>query len=141
MASLAARVKAEVGSEVPMTIFGRGLGYALKDLAATDFDVVGLDWQADPRAARESLKESPPGACAALQGNLDPCALYGTRESLRGEVTRMLEAFGTVGHIANLGHGMQPTHDPEMAGTFVELVQEISAAMVTAEQTKKLRTK
>ena len=51
----------------------------------------------------------------------------------------MLEAFGTQGHIANLGHGMQPTHSPEMAGAYIELVQEISAEMVAAKA-KRQRT-
>ena len=31
-----------------MTVFGRGLGYALEKLAATQYDVVGPDWQMDP---------------------------------------------------------------------------------------------
>jgi uroporphyrinogen decarboxylase len=39
----------------------------------------------------------------------------------------MLNAFGPHGHIANLGHGMHPDHDPEHAGAFIEAVQEQSA--------------
>ena len=42
----------------------------------------------------------------------------------------MLEGFGTQNYIANLGHGMQPTHDPEHAGAFIKAVQEISAEML-----------
>ena len=44
------------------------------------------------------------GKCA-LQGNLDPCALYGSRDVIRKEVKRMITEFGTQGYIANLGHG------------------------------------
>jgi uroporphyrinogen decarboxylase len=55
-----------------------------------------------------------------LQGNLDPCVLYAEPSTIRAEVRKMLDAFGPVGHIANLGHGMHPTHDPEHARAFIE---------------------
>ena len=61
LATIASRVKAEVGHEIPMTIFGKGLGYALEDLAATEFDVVGLDWQTDPEAAQATLAKHATG--------------------------------------------------------------------------------
>ena len=63
-------VKKEI-PQVPMTVFGRGLGHALESLAATKFDVVGLDWSIDPKDARRRV-----GSNVSLQGNLDPCALY-----------------------------------------------------------------
>ena len=37
-----------------------------------------------------------------------------------------------VGYIANLGHGMLPTHSPEHALCFVQTVQEESAKMIAA---------
>eukprot|EP00941_MAST-03F_sp_MAST-3F-sp1_P001514 g1514.t1 len=120
---------------VPMTIFGRNLGYAIGDFAISMYDCVGLDWQSDPREARKVIELS--NSRTSLQGNLDPCALYGTRESLRREVRRMLEEFGPQSHIANLGHGMQPTHDPEMAGYFIECVQEISTELYLKEEENK----
>lgn len=121
---IASTVKAAIPS-VPMTVFGRGLGHALESLAATKFDVVGLDWGIDPQSARRRV-----GTSVSLQGNLDPCALYGTPESLRREVRRMLSRYGTMQrYIANLGHGMHPTHDPDMAGVFIKAVQEESLAI------------
>lgn len=123
LALIAELVKKEVPG-VPMTVFGRHLGYALESLAATQYDVVGLDWTIDPTAARGRVEGK-----VSLQGNMDPCALYGTPESLRAEVKRMLKEFGTKGYIANLGHGMHPTHDPAMAGNFIKFVQEESVAM------------
>ena len=65
----------------------------------------------------------------ALQGNLDPCALYAEPKAIETEVRRMLVAFGTGPHIANLGHGMHPTHDPEAVRVFVEAVRELSQQM------------
>jgi uroporphyrinogen decarboxylase len=41
----------------------------------------------------------------------------------------MLARFGAHHHIANLGHGMHPDHDPEHVRAFVEAVQEQSARM------------
>jgi len=40
-----------------------------------------------------------------------------------------LDSSGTQRVIANLGHGMHPDHDPEMAAAFVAAVQELSAKM------------
>lgn len=120
---IAQRVEA-ARPDVPKIVFAKGAHYALDDLAATDFDVIGLDWTMDPRAACRVVDGR-----AVLQGNLDPSALYAPPETIRREVRRMLTAFGPRGHIANLGHGMHPDHDPEHARAFVEAVQEISAEL------------
>ena len=124
LTQIAERVEA-ARPDVPKIVFAKGAHYALENLAATDFDVIGLDWTMDPQAARQIVGER-----AALQGNLDPCALYASPETIRQDVRRMLEAFGPRGHIANLGHGMHPDHDPQHAGAFVQAVQEISSELV-----------
>jgi uroporphyrinogen decarboxylase len=117
--------------DIPLIVFARGAHYALDALAATSYDVVGLDWTILPEAARVIVGER-----AALQGNLDPAALFAPPERIREHVERMLEGFAASGNlygvIANLGHGMMPSHAPEHAGAFVRAVQEISAAMITA---------
>ncbi len=118
--AIADRVKA-VHPEVPCIVFARGAFYALDALADSAYDVIGLDWTMDPREARRIV-----GTRAALQGNLDPCILYAEPDVIRAEVRRMLEAFGPVGHIANLGHGMHPDHDPAHAAVFVEAVHAFS---------------
>ena len=124
LTQIAERVKA-ARPDVPLVVFAKGAHYALDDLAATAYDVIGLDWTMDPKMARQIV-----GDRAALQGNLDPCMLYAPPKTIRADVRRMLAAFGPRGHIANLGHGMHPDHDPEHAGAFVEAVQEISAELV-----------
>lgn len=131
VALIARKVKAQC-PDLPMTIFGRNIEHAFERFAKeTLFDVVGLDWQSDPAVVRSLMTAAAPaGRSVALQGNLDPCALYGSEDVIRSEVQRMLDAFGagTPGYIANLGHGLQPTHDPERVGAFVLAVQELSAA-------------
>lgn len=118
-------VKAE-HPEVPMIVFAKGAPYALESLAETDYDVISLDWTMEPQATRLLVGEK-----AVLQGNLDPCALYAEPDAIRREVQHMLAGFGAQKHIANLGHGMHPDHDPEHARVFVEAVREQSAQMRT----------
>lgn len=44
----------------------------------------------------------------------------------------MLQKFGTQAYIANLGHGMHPTMDPDHAHAFIKSVQQISQEMNAA---------
>jgi uroporphyrinogen decarboxylase len=122
---IATRVK-RAHPEVPLVVFAKGAHYALDALADTDYDVISLDWTMAPEAARNTV-----GDRAVLQGNLDPCALYAPPDALRREVQHMLAGFGPHNHIANLGHGMLPDHDPEHARVFVEAVHEHSESMRT----------
>lgn len=111
--------------EVPRIVFAKGAHYALPALVDSSYDVISLDWSMSPRAAVRATSGKK-----ALQGNLDPCALYAPPDAIRREVRRMLTAFGPRGHIANLGHGMHPDHDPEHARAFIEAVHEVSETLV-----------
>lgn len=118
------RIAREVSArypDVPLIIFARGAHHALNSFAKSEFAVIGLDWTIRPADARAVV-----GPRAALQGNLDPSVLYASPEVIRREVRRMLAGFGDTGHIANLGHGMNPDHDPERARVFIDSVHEIS---------------
>lgn len=117
---LAGRVKREY-PDVPVIVFPRGAHYAPKMLADSDFDVISLDWTMDPSDVRANV-----GDRLALQGNLDPAVLFAEPQTIRREVRRMLHQFGPVGHVANLGHGMHPDHDPAHAKAFVDAVHELS---------------
>ncbi len=77
----------------------------------------------EPDEARRRLA----GTDKSLQGNLDPCTLYASPETIRAEVETMVNKFGTQGYIANLGHGMHPTMNPDHAHAFIKSVQEVSA--------------
>lgn len=70
----------------------------------------------------------------ALQGNLDPCAIYADPEQIQAQVKKMLVRFGTKGYIANLGHGCHPDMKPEHVQTFVTSVQQVSLEMNSVEE-------
>lgn len=102
---------------VPVIVFARGAWYALGELAAAGAHVLGLDWTIEPEFARTQV-----GTEIALQGHLDPCALYAPLEEVAAATRRMLQAFGTR-HVANLGHGVYPDTPLEAVRTFVQTVQ------------------
>jgi uroporphyrinogen decarboxylase len=106
---------------VPVIVFAPGAGWALGEIAAaTQADAIGVDWHTDAAAARRAL--APFGV--AMQGNLDPCALYGPPAEIRRRTHAMIQAFGPVGHVANLGHGILPDVPPAHARAFVDAVKE-----------------
>ncbi|WP_303310762.1 uroporphyrinogen decarboxylase [Hymenobacter sp. BT730] len=109
--------------EVPVTVFAKGAFWAVGDFAQLSCRTIGLDWNQDPRTVRPLIGDK------TLQGNLDPCALYGTREQVRQATIQMLEQFGPYHHIANLGHGVYPDTDPDNVRVFVDTVKEYSVKM------------
>ena len=93
-------------------------------MAATGCDCLGVDWTTDLADARRRV-----GDKVALQGNMDPSILYGSRERIRDEVKTILDSFGHGnGHVFNLGHGIHQFVDPENAGIFINAVNELSPA-------------
>ncbi|MBA3497940.1 MAG: uroporphyrinogen decarboxylase [Gemmatimonadales bacterium] len=118
---LAEAVRIARGTGVPVIAFAPGAGWALEEIAAaTGADVMGIDWQTDAADARRRLADRP----LALQGNLDPCWLYAPPAVIRKRTHEMLAAFGGQGHIANLGHGINPDVPVANARSFVDAVKE-----------------
>jgi uroporphyrinogen decarboxylase len=117
---LAEAVRAARNAGVPVIAFAPGAGWALEEIAtATGADVIGVDWQTDAADARRRFATTR----VALQGNLDPAWLYAPPSEVERRTHAMLEAFGGVGHIANLGHGILPDVPVEHAAAFVRAVQ------------------
>lgn len=86
-------------------------------------DVIGVDWRLPLSEARAVL-----GPDLAVQGNLDPAALFAPHEELGRQIDRVLaEAGGEPGHIFNLGHGIERTTDPDAVAFLVDRVHEQTA--------------
>ena len=112
------------GEIVPSIVFTKGGGAWLEDIAAIGADAVGLDWTVNIGVARKRIGEH-----VALQGNLDPGALFGAPERIRSEVHAVLAAFGRgSGHVFNLGHGISQHTDPARVAVLVDAVHELSRA-------------
>ena len=76
------------------------------------------------------------GSRVALQGNLDPAALFAPPERVRAEARRVLDAFGSApGHIFNLGHGIAPLTPVESVAALVEEVRTYSRKLRATTQT------
>ncbi len=111
------------GRRVPVIVFTKGGGQWLELLAESGADALGLDWTTDIGQARQRV-----GSKVALQGNLDPAALFGTPETIRAEVRRILHSYGAGnGHVFNLGHGISQHTAPENVQALVAAVREFSA--------------
>jgi uroporphyrinogen decarboxylase len=108
----------------PIIVFSKGANGSLTEISKIGVDVVGLDWTVDIGEARRSIGER-----VALQGNLDPSALYASPEKIRQEVKMILQKYGKgSGHIFNLGHGILPDTPVDHARALVEAVKEESVA-------------
>jgi uroporphyrinogen decarboxylase len=107
------------GRRVPNIVFTKGGGAWLGKIAAIGCDAVGVDWTTDLGTARQSV-----GGRVALQGNLDPSALFASPQTLRAEARRVLDSYGPgPGHVFNLGHGITPDVDPDRVAVLVDTVQ------------------
>jgi uroporphyrinogen decarboxylase len=117
---LAGLTREHGGHTVPTIVFTKNGGHWLEDIAQSGCDAVGVDWTYDLSTLRPQLEGK-----VAIQGNLDPAALLGTKEAIKQEVERILSAMkGYPGHIFNLGHGIFPNIPPENVAYLTELVHK-----------------
>jgi uroporphyrinogen decarboxylase len=133
------------GEPVPSIVFTKGGGQWLEQIAACGSDAVGVDWTVNLADARARI-----GGRCALQGNLDPIALFAPEAALRAEVAAVLESFGRPmrddhgggdgnhgdrpadqpsGHVFNLGHGISQFTPPEAVSILVDAVHQTSRRM------------
>lgn len=105
-------------SEVPKIVFAKGAFFARQKFNDVACDVVGLDWNMEIGESRALLPSK------VLQGNLDPCALYGSFDDVKRETKKMLKAFGSSHHIANLGHGLYPDTEVDKVRCFIDTIKE-----------------
>ncbi len=107
---------------VPVIHFGTGAGGFLRELHAAGGDVIGVDWRVNIDQAWMDI-----GHRSAIQGNLDPVALFAPLPELKTKVTDLLKRTGTrAGHIVNLGHGILPETPVENVKAVVQMVREFT---------------
>src|SRR6202165_2308613 len=107
-------------ASVPVIHFGTGCSGYFRELHAAGGDVMSCDWRINIDQAWMDISYR-----SAIQGNLDPVALFAPMPELRTKVHELLKRTGTrPGHIFNLGHGILPETPVENVKAVVEMVRE-----------------
>jgi uroporphyrinogen decarboxylase len=105
---------------VPLIYYVNQGSVLMSAVAELDVDVVGVDWRSSLADVRRTL-----GPGKAVQGNLDPAALFAPPAELVRHADAVLHAAGDApGHIFNLGHGIWPDTDPYAVARLVDHVHE-----------------
>jgi len=108
---------------IPLINFSTGTAGLLKQIRAAGGDVIGIDWRINLDEAWKTI-----GYDIAIQGNLDPGALFASPKEIKaraGEILRRAEA--RPGHIFNLGHGVLPETPVDHVIALVDAVHELSS--------------
>lgn len=103
---------------VPSIHFGTRTWNLLELMREAGGDALGVDWRRPIDEVWARL-----GDGVAVQGNLDPQALLGSREeALRRTDEVLARAAGRRGHIFNLGHGILPETPEDNVAAVLERV-------------------
>jgi uroporphyrinogen decarboxylase len=107
---------------VPMIHFGTGTAALLRLMREAGGDVIGVDWRVHLDEAWAMI-----GYDVAVQGNLDPVALFAPLHEIERRVEDVLRrAGGRPGHIFNLGHGILPNTPMASVEATIEMVHKLS---------------
>ncbi|KAF9661306.1 hypothetical protein SADUNF_Sadunf19G0054400 [Salix dunnii] len=105
---------------LPLILYASGSGGLLERLALTGVDVVSLDWSVDMAEGRRRL-----GPDVAVQGNVDPGVLFGSKEFITNRINDVVKKAGRGKHILNLGHGIVVGTPEENVAHFFEVAKGI----------------
>ncbi|KAG4923232.1 hypothetical protein JHK87_048772 [Glycine soja] len=105
---------------LPLILYASGSGGLLERLALTGVDVVSLDWTVDMADGRRRL-----GPNIAVQGNVDPGVLFGSKEFITDRINDTVRKAGRGKHILNLGHGIKVGTPEENVAHFFEVAKSI----------------
>ena len=107
---------------IPLIHFGTGTATFLELMQEAGGTVMSVDWRLDLDQVWQRLGDN-----VAVQGNLDPVALFGDSIELEKKVDMILDqARGRPGHIFNLGHGFLPQTPIENVEKIVQWVHQKS---------------
>ncbi len=110
--------------DTPLILYISGSSGVLELMGKSGVDIVSLDWTVDMAVGRQRI-----GTHLGVQGNMDPCALYGSQDFIRDRIIDTVRKAGKTGHIMNLGHGVLPTVPEENVAYFFETAKQIDRLM------------
>lgn len=111
------KILKELPDDARTIVFAKGAYSSLDDLGTLPATALGFDWMRTAEELNQKVRED-----IVIQGNLDPCVLYGTGHTIEVETQKILNAFSGR-HIMNLGHGVYPDTPLEGVRHFVETVK------------------
>lgn len=115
-------IRAAADAGVPVIHFGTNTATLLPLMKSAGGDVIGLDWRVPLDDGWALLGED-----VAIQGNLDPAALFAPLPEIRARVQDVLRrAAGRPGHIFNLGHGIMQHTPVDAVKAVVDMVHEFA---------------
>ena len=105
--------------KIPVICFPKGIGESYVDFCKTvKPDCVGIDYEVDPKWAKEKLGGIP------IQGGLDPKILLEDEDKIKKSTENYLNIFKDYPYIFNLGHGVLPETKPETIDYIIQTVRE-----------------
>ena len=108
---------------VPVINFGTGTATLLPLMRQAGGNVIGLDWRIPLESGWQTI-----GHDRAVQGNLDPVALFAPLPEMKKRIHDILRRVeGRPGHIFNVGHGILQHTPEENVKAAVEIVHEYQA--------------
>ncbi len=108
---------------LPCTVFTRNAHEFVAELVSLRPAAMSFDEGGDMVSLRRRV---PPDI--AIQGNLSPVALLGTKKSVKENTLALLNAMkGEKGFIVNLGHGVLPNTPSENVKVFVDTVKHYTS--------------
>jgi uroporphyrinogen decarboxylase len=111
-------------ANVPIIHFGTNTNGMLELIREAGGDVIGVDWRIRLDTAWNRL-----GPEVAIQGNLDPVALFAPWDALKERAKLILDSVkGRPGHVFNLGHGILPNTPVDNVKRLVDFVHEYTGA-------------
>jgi uroporphyrinogen decarboxylase len=112
--------------DTPLILYISGSAGIFDMMGESGVDIVSVDWTVDMAEARRRL-----GPKIAVQGNVDPAILFGSKELIRERILDTIKKAGNRGHILNLGHGILPGTPEENAAYFFETAKNVDKLLAT----------
>jgi uroporphyrinogen decarboxylase len=116
-------ITAKLDRQAPLVLYVGNGAHVLDFMLESGADVLSLDWRMEMAAAARRI-----GSRAAVQGNLDPCALHAPARAIHAMVREIAAAAGPArGHILNLGHGCLPDTPVEGVRAFTAAARALGS--------------
>jgi uroporphyrinogen decarboxylase len=117
---------------VPLILYCGAAQHQIADASLTGAAALSVDHRIPMDEVRAAVEPD-----VALQGNLDPAALFGPAERIAGETERVLVVAGPRRTVFNLGHGIWPGTPPEAVTAMLEAVRSVGTRICEGDGVQK----